>query len=247
MSKQKITYLKYRIALEHPTPPEDMDTVQVKMKRTLDRLVNASSVISWKMHKSEEVRPVSAGGEGWRPDGYRPPYRMVLSEAAVKHAFENEAPLTVQMPLKPSAGQREWLTEEEIHKSDAVYNPEFNEAIITVGGRRLTTIIARCRVGMLVYGKEIWRPVVESFRSYVEYKAGFGNKPAAVIENIGPKGKADMRFDGYIKSRHSPLWRPAACMPNWACRLLFDVLNVEVVRMNNKWQWQITMKRVASE
>ncbi len=244
MSK-KITYLKYRIALEHPTPPADMDAVQEEMKRTLDKLANTNSVISWKMHKSEEVRPISAGGDGWRPDSYKPPYRMVLSDAAVKHAFENEAPLIVQVPLKPSAAQRKWLTEEEIHKSDALYDAEYSMAVLTVSGRRITTISARCRVGMLVYGKEIWRPVVGTYSSWVEYKAGFGNMSVDVLENIGPKGKADMRYSGYPKSRHSPLWRPAACMPNWACRLRFDVWNVELVRMNDKWQWQITMKKVA--
>lgn len=100
------------------------------------------------------------------------------------------------------------------------------------GGDTTVGIRAPGATGDRLWVREAWRPVMEAWRSYVEYAAG-GDLGVADRDRLGAIRKIALRFPGARKDRHSEAWHPSIHMPRWASRLTLEVTGVRVERLKD--------------
>ena len=89
-----------------------------------------------------------------------------------------------------------------------------------------------CAPGDLLIGRECWRPVMESWRSFVEYRAGGELDVDGRALFVAERGIA-LRFPGAKKDVHTEKWRPSIHMPDWAARIRRRVVSVTVERVQD--------------
>lgn len=81
--------------------------------------------------------------------------------------------------------------------------------------------------GDRLWVRETWRPVMEAWCSYVEYKAG-GPSLDVSRDDVGTVSKIALRFPGAKKERKSEAWHSSIHMPRWASRLAREIVSVRV-------------------
>jgi len=96
--------------------------------------------------------------------------------------------------------------------------------------------------GDRLWVRETWRPVMEGWQSYVEYKAGRPRLDRVSREQIATVRKFAMRFAGADETRNSEAWHPSIHMPKWAARIWLDVVSVRVERL-----WALTEEDLPAE
>ena len=85
-----------------------------------------------------------------------------------------------------------------------------------------------------MWARETWRPVMESWRSFVEYSAGGELAAAGHGDDAMTKlTKVALRFPGGREDIHSEQWHPSIHMPRWACRLVLPLVSVRVERVQD--------------
>ncbi len=88
--------------------------------------------------------------------------------------------------------------------------------------------------GDRLWVRETWRPVMESWRSFVEYSAGGELAVAGHGDDALTKlTKVALRFPGGREDLHSEQWHPSIHMPRWACRLVMPLVSVRVERVQD--------------
>ncbi len=88
--------------------------------------------------------------------------------------------------------------------------------------------------GDRLWVRETWRPVMESWRSFVEYSAGGELAAAGHGDDAMTKlTKVALRFPGGREDIHSEQWHPSIHMPRWACRLVLPLVSVRVERVQD--------------
>jgi len=95
---------------------------------------------------------------------------------------------------------------------------------------------ARCPLGETgdrLWVRETWRPVMESWRSFVEYSAGGELAATGHSDAMTKLTKVALRFPGGRKDIHSEKWHPSIHMPRWACRLVLPLVSVRVERVQD--------------
>lgn len=96
--------------------------------------------------------------------------------------------------------------------------------------------------GEVRFVKERWRPVMESYRSYVEYADGTERALlGADADKLANLKLIALHFPGARKDRHSDKWRSAASMPEWASRYLVRIEEVRAVRCDTILRHEIAM------
>ena len=88
--------------------------------------------------------------------------------------------------------------------------------------RRVDGRLEKLEPGDRLWVREMWRPVMEGWTSYVEYKAG-GMLPNVNRKLMSNLNSLALRFPGAKKELHSEAWKPSIHMPRWACRLYLVV------------------------
>ena len=89
------------------------------------------------------------------------------------------------------------------------------------------------RAGDRLWVRETWRPVMESWRSFVEYGAGGELAATGHSDAMTKLTKVALRFPGGRKHIHSEQWHPSIHMPRWACRLVLPLVSVRVERVQD--------------
>ena len=90
------------------------------------------------------------------------------------------------------------------------------------------------KAGDRLWVRETWRPVMESWRSFVEYSAGGELAAAGHGDDAMTKlTKVALRFPGGREDIHSEQWHSSIHMPRWACRLVLPLVSVRVERVQD--------------
>ncbi len=89
--------------------------------------------------------------------------------------------------------------------------------------------------------RETWRPIAKHGEEVIQYRAGGFSEPGPIrcaMSAVDCKRVAENNYD--IDT--PPAWRPSIFMPRWACRLLLEVTEVRVERLQ-----EITPEEVHAE
>ena len=163
--------------------------------------------------------------------------RLIFGDAMARAIVEGRKTVT-RRPVAPNANQRWWLKS----ASQITACPSARMLDLTgssaasfdyLGGGSYTIVIdAPCTPGDLLIGQECWRPVMESWRSFVEYRAGGELDVDGRALFVAERGIA-LRFPGAKKDVHTEKWHPSIHMPDWAARIRRRVLSVTVERVQD--------------
>jgi hypothetical protein len=99
-------------------------------------------------------------------------------------------------------------------------------------GHSLMNVFPLGSVGTSIAVLQEWKPVMESWDCYIEYKAG-GRKDVADRELFDDMEKVALRFPGARKEVHSEDWHDARDLPVELVHLFFTVVDVEVIQIQN--------------
>ena len=84
------------------------------------------------------------------------------------------------------------------------------------------------KIGDRIWIRETWRPVMESWTSFIEFAGGIGTTDNVGRELYRPLTKIALRFSGANRERQSEAWHPSIHMPRWAARSVCEIGEVRV-------------------
>ncbi len=88
--------------------------------------------------------------------------------------------------------------------------------------------------GDTLWVRETWRPVMEGWRSYVEYPYGATlNVDRDVMAPTIMKSGGALRFPGASKKHSNENWRPSIHMPRWASRVSLRIAETGLERLGD--------------
>lgn len=125
------------------------------------------------------------------------------------------------------------------------YSWSFRDKRMLWNDLRHDDLLSRCPYGVVgdrLAVKETWRPVMEAWRSYVEYRADSGVMDVAGRELFTDLKRVALRFPGARKSVNSEAWHSSLHMPRWASRLTLEITDVRVERLQG-----ITVEDIRAE
>ncbi len=122
------------------------------------------------------------------------------------------------------------INDEHVRDQDG-YSDGIERAVFQRGDE-LMGVAFPCATGDTLIGRECWRPVMESWRSFVEYSAGGELDVDGRALFVAERGIA-LRFPGAKKDVHTEKWHPSIHMPDWAARIRRRVVSVTVERLQD--------------
>jgi hypothetical protein len=128
------------------------------------------------------------------------------------------------------------VTEFKRSTTGGEYDWSFRDKRMLWNDLRHHELLDHCPYGVpgdRLWVRETWRPVMEAWRSYVEYKADGGVMDVDGRELFTDLKRVALRFPGARKSVNSEAWHSSLHMPRWASRLTLELTDVKVERVQS--------------
>lgn len=156
--------------------------------------------------------------------------RPIIMSAESVRAILDDRKTQTRRVVKPQPGMFMSVNNPAVNKDGFV---EWKDAqgMLRKGGKRCPYGV----VGDRLVVKETWRPVMEAWRSYVEYRASNeGASDAMKVDGrelFAKLKRVALRFPGARKSVNSEAWHSPLYMPRWASRITLELTDVRVERV----------------
>lgn len=152
--------------------------------------------------------------------------RLIFNDAMARAIVEGRKTVTRRPMVSRANGPI--INDEHVRDQDG-YSDGAMRAVFQRGDE-LMGIAFPCAPGDLLIGRECWKPVMEAWSSFVEYRASGCMDVDGRSLFVADRGIA-LRFPGARKEIHSEKWHPSIHMPDWAARIRRAVVSVTVERL----------------